>query len=841
MLFSSFLWGASSTEPSSRPAFAATEPAGATVAAEARKLRVKGIEQALSGQMVEGLALIAKAGALVPDDPSNASALKLIRDHLSRISVYRKERADEYAREVRRVDRAVMAQKHLPELVKTGIDKKLHEKITDLVSAYNRCGDSESLEHTTDNEAEALRTEVSEDLDVMSGLVGEAERLIEEDRSEYAETFRSHAGEVLEQLLRYKRTWKAADVGVVKQRRIAARKLRRIENSLDEALSDLGSLTGKEPWRSALLHARIAKQIAPETEEPTSQQWYLRLIADVDTRAGNAVRDAEWYEALNAYRGLAKLDPDNEHYQDMVAKVTRHARVLSLYGKTPTTRPAENDDENEPVAWRELVAGVDPATVRQAIRQLSDNYVTAVDYRKVTCGALTSLKVLLETPQAVESFPTLKDQGRRGEFLNAIGAMIDNVEKKDRVNADDLRAALKDVWRASERTVGIPIEVIATEFADGMLDQLDKFSSMIWPSEVSEFEKHTLGHFCGIGIRITKRPGEPLKVVTPLAGSPAHRKGVKTGDLILKVGDEETRGHSLRKLVDMIQGKKGTWVTLQIRRPGVQEPFDVSVKRDEVHIRTVHGWHRRPDGRWDYMIDPGAKVGYVRITQFTGETRKNLVRALEQMRSEGVRSLVLDLRFNPGGLLKSATGVADEFLRAGLIVSTRGRKTGRRKTKATRKGKYLDGDVVVLVNQASASAAEILSGALKDLGRAVVVGERTYGKGSVQNLIHLLPHRSVLKLTTDHYYLPTGRLLHRENGSKTWGVDPDVEVKVTPSQRKRWLKIRGNTDLIQDIDPADLRVDLAEQFDADLQLQTAVLLLKLMQLQDAESAVASAR
>jgi carboxyl-terminal processing protease len=197
--------------------------------------------------------------------------------------------------------------------------------------------------------------------------------------------------------------------------------------------------------------------------------------------------------------------------------------------------------------------------------------------------------------------------------------------------------------------------------------------------------------------------------------------------------------------------------------------------------------------------------------------------------------VIVDLRHNPGGLLQSATRIADQFLSTGRLVSTKVRSTPIAEFNAHPEGEYLEGDLVILVNRYSASAAEIVSGAIKDWGRGLIIGERTYGKGSVQHVITIKKEKAYLKLTAAHYYLPSGRLLHKTNGSESWGVDPDVKVQLTPKQAKRWLDLRRKTDLLQEIDPDQLASDLTKQYEADLPLSTAVVLLRLMQLQQPEA------
>ncbi|MCD4824729.1 MAG: S41 family peptidase [Phycisphaerae bacterium] len=618
-----------------------------------------------------------------------------------------------------------------------------------------------------------------------------------------------------------------------------ARKLWAVQDDLADAVTDIEVMVVKKPWRIALIHGRIAKEIAPEKGKVANQLWYIELLKDAENRGRAAIEDAKWIDALSAYLTLEELEPNNKKYKAELTKVRRHVRVLRLYCKDdengkeepliPT--PKKDKDEKDQEFWKEMVAGVDAQMVRKAISKLGTSYVKPVDFRKLTCGALESIKILAQTPQVAKTFAGLKDKAKQKAFIDAIDKEIKDVKRKDRVDHVRLLMALNKVMFNSEKTVNIPIEVLAVEFADGFLSELDKFSSMIWPFDVTNFNKSTMGHFTGIGVQITKEPGEPLKVITPLLGTPAYKAGIKAGDLILKVGDVSTKNKTIDKLIKIIMGPPGTKVELTIKRRGLPKPLVVPVCRQAVRIVTVKGWQRRKDGQWSFLLNPERKIGYIRITQFTGTTPKALHDALEEMKAAGVESLVLDLRSNPGGLLRSATAVANEFLPKGRdIVYTRGRQVPRHYIHSDDNGTYLKGNLVVLVDQNSASAAEILSGALKDLHRGMILGRRSYGKGSVQNVIPVRREEAYLKLTTAYYYLPSGRLLHREENAIDWGVSPDVDVFLTPRQSRRWRSLRQKTDLLQEFVPELLQADLASQYKTDLQLTTAVLMLDLMKL-----------
>jgi len=362
-----------------------------------------------------------------------------------------------------------------------------------------------------------------------------------------------------------------------------------------------------------------------------------------------------------------------------------------------------------------MIRGIDTRMVHRAISQIDNSHVDRPDYRKIAIAALRGVRVLLETPEAAVAFPSLKDKAKRLAFVKAIDRQIQRLRTQPTVDHLHVKFALNGVLDANDRTVRIPSEVIDMEFTEAMLDELDKFTDMIWPYEEEEFRKRTMGSFCGIGVQIRKQAGRPIEVVTPLADTPALQAGIRAGDLILSVDGKDTRTISIERAVKLITGKRHTKVTLTIQRPGTAKPRKITIVRDIIHIRTVKGWRRRPDGSWDFFIDPEARIGYVRLTQFTGDTAGELRRALRKLRNDGARGVVLDLRFNPGGLLTAAVDVADEFLRRGLIVRTKGRNVPDVQRSATALGEYQHGPLVVLVNRFSAPATISAAEALKRL------------------------------------------------------------------------------------------------------------------------------
>ncbi len=365
---------------------------------------------------------------------------------------------------------------------------------------------------------------------------------------------------------------------------------------------------------------------------------------------------------------------------------------------------------------------------------------------------------------------------------------------------------------------------------EGMLRTLDPYSEFIAADELPEFKEQTEGHFGGVGISVEYDPRTGhLVVISPLPDTPAFHAGIVAGDRIVAVDGEPIKNLSMEEAINRIKGPVGTKVTLSVLHPGADEPVDITVTRQDIKVESVKGWERRPDGGWNWIVDPKYGIAYIRITQFTESTAEDLKKAVQEARQQGMKALVLDLRFNPGGLLEAAVEVADIFLKAGqTIVSVKGRNVRSAEWKASGKGIAQDLPIVVMVNHFSASAAEIVSAALQDNKRAIVVGRRTWGKGSVQNIIPLADGRSALKLTTAEYYRPSGKNIHRRPGmteQDEWGVVPDVELPdMTPAQTRAFFAWLRDKDIIPNAKKPEQSRKKAK-FD-DFQLQKAIEILR---------------
>ena len=308
----------------------------------------------------------------------------------------------------------------------------------------------------------------------------------------------------------------------------------------------------------------------------------------------------------------------------------------------------------------------------------------------------------------------------------------------------------------------------------GMLASLDPHSAYLTPDLYRDLEVETRGSFGGLGIEITIKNGA-LTVVAPIEDTPAFRGGLKAGDQIIKIDDDFTKDMSLTEAVKRMRGPKGSKIKLTLHRTGVNELFTVTLARDVIKIQSVKA----------KMLDGG--YGYIRVTTFQENTGDGVEKAIDGFEAKDhgkLKGIVFDLRDNPGGLLNQAVKVSDDFLDGGLIVYTQGREENQQQKYFSHKKKdYSDYPMVVLVNGGSASASEIVAGALQDQKRAVILGTQTFGKGSVQTILPLDDH-SALRLTTARYYTPTGRSI------QAVGITPDVDVE-PPKETLASLKMQG--------------------------------------------------
>ncbi len=352
----------------------------------------------------------------------------------------------------------------------------------------------------------------------------------------------------------------------------------------------------------------------------------------------------------------------------------------------------------------------------------------------------------------------------------------------------------------------------------GMATHLDPYSSYIAPRNVRQFDRFIEQEFGGIGIHVNETAGR-LEIISTLPGSPAFRAGLKAGDEIVEVDAKSTKGLTQAELTERLTGPSGRSVELGVVREGSTTTEQITVVRETIQIPTVVGFQRNTDQTWNHMLDDANKLGYLRITHFTKHTPEELRLVMDALIAADVKGIVLDLRSNPGGLLTAAIEISDMFLESGTIVSIKGRTVPERSWQAKHGLTFPDLPVAVLVNRYSASASEVLSAALQDNDRAAIIGERTFGKGSVQTVLRLESGKSLLKLTTAKYYRPNGVNIHRTEDMQPeddWGVKPSEghEHRMSKEQWESWLSARDAIDYDRQVpDPAFEDPQLADATD----------------------------
>ncbi|HIQ40350.1 MAG TPA: S41 family peptidase [Sulfurivirga caldicuralii] len=388
-----------------------------------------------------------------------------------------------------------------------------------------------------------------------------------------------------------------------------------------------------------------------------------------------------------------------------------------------------------------------------------------------------------------------------------------------------------EVFSVVERNYVEPVsdEQLIEYAIKGMVSNLDPHSDYLPPENFKEMQEHTTGEFGGLGMEVGMDKDGFVKVIAPIDDTPAQRAGIRSGDLIIKIDDQPVKGMTLSEAVKLMRGKPGTEVTLTIVRKDEAKPLVIKLKRAIIKVKSVK--HK--------LLGEG--FGYVRISNFQVRTGGDMIEAIEKLQKESgkpLQGIVLDLRNNPGGVLTAAVKVSDAFLNKGLIVYTKGRHEDAQMQFEARRGDVLDGKpIVVLVNEGSASASEIVAGALQDNHRALVAGRKTFGKGSVQTLVPL-PNGAAIKLTTARYYTPSGRSI------QATGIVPDViipRIKVEKVEEDNALEIheadlKGHLDhkddkpVKADQSEAERKAEIKKLLDSDYELYEALNLLKSMSL-----------
>jgi carboxyl-terminal processing protease len=565
--------------------------------------------------------------------------------------------------------------------------------------------------------------------------------------------------------------------------------------------------------------------------------------------------EGKWLEAYtNCYAWLMAIDKDNEGYADYADQLLEKAAIAASFEDSP----CETREER--------FRGIDKQMFIRAVVFLDLYYVNAIDYKLMAEKAVERCKLLGEVIGTSSGFDldsgtandknggenqennsdlgpfTPPDSGELSAWSASLDALMDEVKAapSDSIGFDKRKflGIFEKILRLNEMTVNLPQSILIAQFSEASLSALDPYTVIIWPKQVQDFEKMMTNEFTGIGIEISKPKGL-LTVASLLPGTPAYKAGLDAGDVIKAVDGLKTKDMTLTCAVHKITGPKGTKVTLTIERPGEEKPKQITIVRDKIVVPTIRGWQRTELGKWRYMIDEKKKIGYVRLTSFSAGSAASLERVLVELESQGLKGLILDLRSNSGGLLDSAVAVADKFIDEGIIVK---RQPGFGRMPiyedARRKTTHPDYPLVILVNSGSASASEIVAGALADekYNRAILVGTRTHGKGSVQGITSYPGGGAQLKYTMAHYHLPSDQRVEsreavKKLGREDWGVGPDVEVELKSNELKKMIEMQRENDVLvqanhNNANRQQNKHSIEETLEADPQLAIGLLVAK---------------
>ncbi|MCP4613839.1 MAG: S41 family peptidase [Planctomycetes bacterium] len=490
---------------------------------------------------------------------------------------------------------------------------------------------------------------------------------------------------------------------------------------------------------------------------------------------------------------------------------------------------------------RERYEGIEKQMFINAVDFLDSSYVSIIDYRSMAIKGINRCKLLAEiiSNPYLETRNKIRDT-RSQAYMAVLTGMLDELnDSQVSISKDKLVDVFERVLVMNESQLGgmgLPPALLVVQFAKGALSSLDPYTVIYWPSQAKQFEKALTNQFTGIGIRFSKEDESP-KVLSVLPDTPAYHSGLEAGDVIVAVDGIGMDRMSPNCVAQSIAGPEGTKVTLTVRHEGDDETRDITMHRTSIVVPSIRGWKRSETGQWLYMIDAYNKIGYIRISCFDSKTVGDFERTLIQLEKQGLEGLILDLRSNPGGLLNGAIEIADMFIKEGLIARIQPRCGMPNYVSAHREKTHPGYPLVVLINSFTASSAEILSGVLQEPkhNRATIVGERSYGKSSVQSIVSHIGGGAKLKYTTAYYYLPSGqKIKNRDTDTKmscgNWGVLPDVNIKVRSDELRKMAKMqRANELAVKDglnNVPNDQRYSSRETIDADPQLATGILVLK---------------
>ena len=582
-----------------------------------------------------------------------------------------------------------------------------------------------------------------------------------------------------------------------------------------------------------------------------------QTIQKAENTAAQFEADGQWLDALiKGYSWLAALYEDDKKYTNARERLTGKLMIKAALQDSPCE------------SYQDRYEGIKEKMFVRAIDLLSQAYVGMVDYGDMVTKSVQRCELLAEVlrfadantsaksasqlssmptesplpeggVQPLETFDSIDIEFNREKipaFLQAVSGLKADFEGTFAgTGKDKFVGVFNKVLALNEATIKLPKEILIAQFAEASLDSLDPHTTLIWPWQTRDFEKSMTNEFTGIGIEISNADGR-LKAISLLPGTPAYYSGLDAGDIIEAVDGESTKDMTINCAVSKITGPAGTKVRLTVKHEDREETEDIIITRAKIIVPTIRGWQRTDEGLWRYLIDLEEKIGYVRITNFSGTTVSDFEKTLRKIEQNGLDALILDLRYNSGGYLQAAAQITDVFIDKGIIVQSKPRFGYRSMEVAHKKGTHPGYPLIILQNSSSASASEIVAGALASHNRAILVGTRSYGKGTVQTITDYPGGGAQLKYTMAHYLLPgdkkvKSRYEMEKLGRKDWGIASDVEVKLRSDEIKGMFDIQKKNDVLFKADHNNnhsqaKRYTIEETLQADAQLAVGILIAK---------------
>ncbi len=475
--------------------------------------------------------------------------------------------------------------------------------------------------------------------------------------------------------------------------------------------------------------------------EPLQQDSLARSIDE----GALLERERRWIEAVRHYERASREFPDSRHIYQRLVISRLHYDVNRRYADTSFVDAAHSMSVSQALdLYSEVLANLDT------------HYVESVDWSRILLHGTAALEIALTEDRFVQDALPRKDPAVLHDFQQTIHRRIAD---RPSTNRFDLRATVAYVAEVARQDIGLSPATVVLEYVSGAISTLDPYTRLLSGDQLDDMFSNIEGNFVGLGIEL-ETDENSLKILSVIPGGPAEEAGLKPGERIVRVEQAETDVADPEVAADLLRGPEHTYVSISlVNRQG--ERRDLNIQRRRVEVPCVENVH---------LVDPVARIGYLRLTNFQKTTTRDVERALWSLHRQGMRALVLDVRGNPGGLLSAAVEVADRFLSNGRIVTTRGRNSRENFDYVAHRPNTWDVPLAVLIDSDSASASEIFAGAISDSRRGILIGQRSYGKGSVQGIFRMQTAKFGLCLTTAKFYSPKGTAISQN------GVMPDVKV-----------------------------------------------------------------